>query len=68
MATSIFNRTELPAAERLDAMGTTRRFAAYLSGELSRHELHVWVALWPEEVPLINGELPWIIASLADLD
>jgi len=39
-----------------------RRLAAFTAGELSVHELHVWAALYPEEVPLINGELPWIVA------
>ncbi|MGD9734955.1 MAG: hypothetical protein AB7V58_05005 [Solirubrobacterales bacterium] len=49
-------------------MGPDRRRAAYEDGGLTRPELAVWAALWPEEVPLINGELPWIAATLADLD
>lgn len=68
MATSLLDPARLPAAERLHAMGSERRTAAYISSDLDRHELHVWAALWPEEVPLVNGELPWIVATLADLD
>jgi hypothetical protein len=68
MATSLLDPAQLPAAERLHAMGSDRRAAAYFFGDLDRHELHVWAALWPDEVPLVNGELPWIIATLADLD
>jgi hypothetical protein len=69
MATSLLNPAQLRAAERLQAMGPDRRAAAFLSGDLrDGHELHVWAALWPDEVPLVNGELPWIVATLADLD
>jgi hypothetical protein len=31
-------------------------------------ELFAWAARYPEEVPLVNGELPWIGLRLADLD
>jgi len=47
MATSLIDPAQLPAAERLHAMGSDRRAAAYLSGDLDRHGLHVWAALSP---------------------
>ena len=69
MASILSQPTQLLAAERLHAMQTEgRRRAAFAADELSVHELHVWAALYPEEVPLVNGELPWIVATLADLD
>jgi hypothetical protein len=55
-------------AERLQAMGAEGRATAYRAGELDRRELRVWAALWSDEVLLINGDLPWIAATLADLD
>lgn len=53
---------------RLAAMTPEGRRFAYANGELTRAELFAWAALFPEEVPLIDGELPWIVATLADLD
>jgi hypothetical protein len=55
-------------AEVLESMGPDRRRAAYEAGELTMPELQTWAALHPDEVPLVNGELPWIVATLADLD
>jgi hypothetical protein len=68
MASALLAPVEVPIAERLHGMGQERRRAAYRSGALTVHELHVWAAFWPEEVPLVNGELPWITATLADLE
>jgi hypothetical protein len=51
-------------ATELERMGSHRRLAAYEAGEMGREELSVWAALWPEEVPLVNGELPWIALTL----
>lgn len=69
MASVLTRPTQLIAAERLHAMHSEeRRLAAFETGELSVHELNVWAALYPDEVPLVNGELPWIVATLADLD
>lgn len=68
MASTLIEPTELRTAIGLEAMGERRRRIAYEAGELSIHELNVWAALFPDEVPLINGELPWIVATLADLD
>ena len=28
----------------------------------------LWVATYPDEAPLVNGELEWIALGLADLD
>lgn len=56
------------ARERICAMAPYERLEAYRQGELTRHELDTWASLFPEEVPLVNGELPWIVATLADLD
>lgn len=43
------------------------RLAAYRAGELTRYQLDVWAANAPHEVPLVNGELPWIAAKLIDV-
>jgi hypothetical protein len=54
--------------ERLERMGYERRLAAYRAGRLTRRERTVWAARFPDEVPLINGELEWIALASADLD
>lgn len=65
-------RPEAPAAagcaERLAAWGESRRLAEFRAGRLSRSELFVWAARYPDEVPMVNGELPWIACRLADFD
>ena len=53
---------------RLSRMGCEGRIAAYRKGRLSRHERAVWAARFPDEIPLCNGELPWLALGLADLD
>jgi hypothetical protein len=63
MADTLLHPTRTGAPERLTAMGPDRRLAGYEEGLLSVAEMHVWAALWPEEVPLVNGELPWIVAN-----
>lgn len=50
--------------DRIEAMGAAGRRRACEAGELTRHELDTWASLYPEEVPLVNGELPWIVATL----
>ena len=52
----------------LAALGPSRRLEEFEAGNLSRAELFAWAARYPEEVPLVNGELPWIGLRLADLD
>lgn len=44
------------------------RLEAYLAGKLNRRMAMTWAALFPDEVPTVNGELPWIALTLADLD
>lgn len=55
-------------ATRLIALGPAKRLEEFEGGNLSRAELFAWAARYPEEVPLVNGELPWIGLRLADLD
>jgi hypothetical protein len=59
---------ELSAAERLIGMSSYKRTAAYYAGELTRHQLNVWAAHFPHEVPTVNNEYEWIALSMADLD
>lgn len=56
------------SSQRLRAMTPAERQAAAEAGELSLHELNTWASHFPEEVPLVNGELPWIALAMADLD
>jgi hypothetical protein len=56
------------SSARLDEMTPEGRRIAFDRGELLRGEVLAWAARHPEEVPLINDELPWIAATLADLD
>ncbi|HXS33137.1 MAG TPA: hypothetical protein VN758_05105 [Solirubrobacterales bacterium] len=53
---------------RLARLGTSGRLAQYRAGNLDRAELSVWAARYPEEVPIVNGEVEWIGYKLADLD
>lgn len=41
---------------------------AFESGRFSRGERALWASTYPDEVPLVNGELPWIALGLADND
>jgi hypothetical protein len=52
----------------LDRMTPVERLRAYRSGTFSARERSIWAARFPEEAPLLNGELEWIARSLADLD
>jgi hypothetical protein len=54
--------------ERLAAIGPEQRLRAYRAGAFARAELTAWAARYPDEVPLVNGELPWIALRSADLD
>jgi hypothetical protein len=54
--------------ERLAHMTPEQRLDAVRSGRFTRSERTAWAARYPDEVPLINGELPWIARHLADLD
>jgi hypothetical protein len=52
----------------LDRMTSVERLRAYRCGAFSPHERTIWASRFPEEAPLLNGELEWIARSLADLD
>lgn len=54
--------------ERLAAMTPEGRQLAYEEGGFSRAERSAWAAMFPEEVPTVNDELPWIAFASADLD
>jgi hypothetical protein len=66
--------TELPCSSDRDFLshlaGLTpeRRLAEYQAGLFTRHQLSLWATHFSDEVPLVNGELPWISLGLADLD
>jgi hypothetical protein len=55
-------------AEILAQMTPAERISASRHGGFTRRERSIWAALFPEEVPLINGEFEWLAADLADLD
>lgn len=44
----------------LSALNRERRLGEYRAGHFSRHQLTLWAAHYPDEIPLVNGELPWI--------
>jgi hypothetical protein len=52
----------------LDRMAPIERLRAYRSGAFDRREAAIWAARFPEEAPLLNGELEWIARDMADLD
>jgi len=54
--------------EQIDRLGPAARLSLYRSRELTREECVIWAARFPDEVPLLNGELPWIALTMADLD
>jgi hypothetical protein len=53
---------------RLAAMTPRQRIDAARRGDFDRVQRGLWVATYPDEVPLVNGELEWIALGLADLD
>ena len=53
---------------RLRSMTRGQRIESAAEGRFTRAERCLWASLYPEEVPLINGELEWITLGLADLD
>jgi hypothetical protein len=52
----------------LAGLSPAGRLRDYRAGLFTRHQLTLWARHYPEEVPLVNGELPWIALALADLD
>jgi hypothetical protein len=52
---------------RLASMSAAERRETFESGRMSRPERALWAATYPDDVPLVNDELPWIALGLADL-
>jgi hypothetical protein len=44
------------------------RLAEYRASLFSRHQVSLWATNYPDEVPLINGEIEWIALGLADIE
>jgi hypothetical protein len=61
-------QTPVSLADQLDALGPAGRLEAYRSGPFSRRERTIWACCYPEEVPILNGEVEWIALTMADLD
>lgn len=51
------------AVHLLDGLTPEGRLAAYEASRLDRQVLAVWAARYPEEIPTVNGELPWIAVN-----
>jgi hypothetical protein len=49
-------------------MSPAARLLAARRGTFTRSERALWARTYPDEVPLINGEVEWIALRLADLD
>jgi hypothetical protein len=67
MATTLPQPTvakRLTSIERLELISAEERLRAYRHGAISRAERAAWAANFPDEVPLINGEYPWIAHDL----
>jgi hypothetical protein len=56
--------TPRSTAHLLESLGRDLRLDHYLSGRFNREQLVAWAALYPEEIPLVSGELPWIAATM----
>lgn len=54
--------------QQLWAMTEPERVAAMRAGALSRLQLFAWVARYPDQCPVVNGEWEFIAATMADLD
>jgi len=61
-------RGECDLLADISRLSPERRLAEYRAGRFSHHQLTLWAQAFPEEVPLVNGELPWIALGLADLE
>jgi hypothetical protein len=49
-------------------MSPQQRVHAARSGAFDRSQRALWASTYPDDVPLVNGELEWIALGLADLD
>jgi hypothetical protein len=52
----------------LARMTPKQRLAAARCGTFNRAQRALWASIYPDDVPLVNGELEWIALGLADLD
>jgi hypothetical protein len=70
MATQVTEQTANRRSfqEVLHLMSPAERLAAYRSGAFTNGERAMWAANYPDEVPLVNDELPWIALTMADHD
>jgi hypothetical protein len=65
---------DLTVAERREAfLARLRRMSAEERLRAARHEFDrwqrsAWAGHYPDEVPIVNGEVEWIALGLADLD
>jgi hypothetical protein len=66
VASATYQEPDFPRI--LDRMTPIERLRAYRAGTLNRREVAAWAARFPEEAPLLNGELEWIARDMADLD
>jgi hypothetical protein len=53
---------------RLAEMTAEQRIDAARRGDFDRTDRVLWISAYPDEIPLVNGELEWIALGLADLD
>jgi hypothetical protein len=44
------------------------RLTLFHAGVLTHHQACLWAGVFPSEVPLVIGEVPWIALGLADID
>ena len=58
--------TGFPA--QLARMTCHERIHSYRYAAFTRRERSIWACRYTEEVPLVNGELEWLVFNLADLD
>ena len=64
----------LTPAERREAfLASLRRMSPEERLRAARHEFDrwqrsIWAGHYPDEVPIVNGEVEWIARRLADLD
>lgn len=54
--------------DHLNALSPADRLRLIGEARFSHRQLNRWASEHPDEIPLVNGELPWIALGLADLD
>jgi hypothetical protein len=51
-------------ADAVEHSNPAELLARFRAGKMDSDMLRTWARLHPEEVPLVNGELPWIAVDL----